>query len=178
MQFYRSPVLFLWWFPNFPPHAWWESNSITVPPPLGRTQPTNQQRAGTTLFQVLIFSPFKCEESWRCRDETYIGPALKINIIALFTVMWLPYTIAAQCEDLVAEVSFHPMCAEKNQPQCFNMICFGTCSGIGGRKNACGTKTGSKSWKKGRKKARKMGRKKKFTALLPLARLLSPRGWC
>ena len=32
--------------------------------------------------------------------------------------------------------------------------------------------------KKRRKKARKIGRKKKFTALLPLARLLFPRGWC
>ena len=104
--------------------------------------------------------------------ETYIGPALKFNNIALFTVMWLPYTIAAQCEDLVAEVSSHPMCAEKNQPQCFNVICFGTSSGTGGRQNACGTRRGQEA------SLEKKGRKKKFTALLPLARLLFPRGWC
>ena len=89
--------------------------------------------------------------------ETYIVPALKSNN-ALFTCASIP---------LLHDVKTWSQKKELLSSLCvLNVIYFGTSSGTGRRKSACGrTRTGSKSWEgrqKRRKEARKKGRKEEI----------------
>ena len=128
----------------------WESNSITVPPLLGHTQPSNH-REQVQLYSSFNFSPFKCEtrkadDAVRARDLHRAGAQVQHcpvhGDVAAFN-------IAARCEDLVAEERTRPML-------CLNVI-FGTSNSIGGWKTKM--RKGSKSWT-GRKKMK--GGKKRW----------------
>ena len=104
--------------------------------------------------------------------EKYIVPALKFNTNALFTVMWL------------LTLSLHAVKTWSQKKELLSTLCvlnviyFGTSSGTGRRKSACGrTRTGSKSWEgrqKRRKEARKKGRKEEINCTPTLSSSFLP----
>ena len=139
-------------------------NSLTVPPPLGHTQPTNH-REQVQLCSSFNFLAFKCEarkadDAVRARDLHRAGAQVQQCSVHS--------DVAAY-----ATLSLHAMKTWSQKKELLSTLCvlrwtyccayFGTSSSTGGRKSACGrTRTGSKSWEgrqKRRKEERKQGRK-------------------